>query len=611
MKYQVGGSLANEAPSYIERQADEELYQALKQGEFCYVLNSRQMGKSSLLVRTKHRLQREGFKCAMVDMTNIGSEMITPAQWYKGIVAELWSGFNLLEVINLKKWWQEQDELSLLQKLSRFIADLLILFPNETLFIFIDEIDNILSLNFSVDDFFALIRFCYNQRAINLEYNRISFAIFGVATPSDLISDRNRTPFNIGKSIEINGFNLQESLHLVKGLKIKEGDPKTVLQEILAWTGGQPFITQKLCQLVLNFSRGNTSDGLTIPAGTETFWVESVVRTCIIRKWESQDEPEHLKTIRDRLLRNGQRTGRLLGIYQQILRGGEVYANDSREHVELLLSGLVVKKQGYLQVRNPIYQEVFNLEWVEKQLASLRPYSQAFDAWIASSQIDESRLLRGQALRDAQTWSQGKSLSDLDYQFLAKSQEFDRREVELRLKAERAREVEARLVEEQRRLAQEKKIARRLRFLLSGVIVKMLFVFVLGVGAYLEYCKAVKGEIQAIAKSSDTLFASNRKLDALVEAIRAKRQLQKLGVVDAETQRQVDRSLQQAVHGVAGDHRLSGYSRNVNQVVSSSDGKRDLLVYSCDLLRDYLRTNTTVKESDRHLCDVFKPMAGD
>jgi hypothetical protein len=86
VRYQIGGSLNTNAPSYVVRKADEQIYEALKAGEFCYVLNSRQMGKSSLLVRTLHRLKAEGFQCSTIDMTCIGSENITPLQWYKGIV---------------------------------------------------------------------------------------------------------------------------------------------------------------------------------------------------------------------------------------------------------------------------------------------------------------------------------------------------------------------------------------------------------------------------------------------------------------------------------------------------------------------------------------------
>jgi G3E family GTPase len=422
--YQVGASLPVDAPSYVKRQADEEFYQKLQAGKLCYVLNSRQMGKSSLRVQMMQRLKTQGIACGVIDLTGIGRK-VTLEQWYGGIVYALVESFHLENRFDFDwlTWWQQKRQyLDAVTCLRAFITEILLVKIDQPIVIFIDEIDSVLSQDFSADDFFSLIRFFQNHRVDNPSLSRLTFALLGVATPSDLIRDKKQTPFNIGEAVELHGFELAEVEPLVKGLEDKFRNGKSLLAEVLYWTGGQPFLTQKLCQLIRNTEAEIFDD-------SATQWVENLVRKHLIENWEAQDEPQHLRTIRDRLLNNKQRAGLLLGLYQNILISQQLQSNNSYEETELRLSGLIVKEQNQLKVYNRLYSSVFDVDWIKQELFKLRPYDESLNAWLASNRQDYSRLLQGKALRDALRWAEGKSLSDDDNQFLRASRELDIEEV--------------------------------------------------------------------------------------------------------------------------------------------------------------------------------------
>jgi hypothetical protein len=163
--------------------------------------------------------------------------------------------------------------------------------------------------------------------------------------------------------------------------------PETTIAEVLAWTNGQPFLTQKVCYLIAEHANENTSN------------VSELVQTYIIDQWQTQDEPEHLRTIRDRLLNSEQPTVQLLELYRQILKNGGAIADDSAAQVALRLSGLVVQQGKRIQVHNRIYAAVFNQDWVEQELKPLRPY-----AALQMPNSLSSRLIALQRFMGAEYW---------------------------------------------------------------------------------------------------------------------------------------------------------------------------------------------------------------
>ncbi|MBT4458674.1 MAG: hypothetical protein HOC56_10420 [Anaerolineae bacterium] len=350
----VGGTLGREAASYVRRPVDEELLRLTLAGEYSNVLAARQTGKSSLMVRTSERLKREGVRPVIIDLTSIGSA-VSPSEWYFGLLSRLSRELSL--DIDEQAWWQARTEKSPIQRFSDFLRDVVLEEIPEKIVIFVDEIDSTLKLDFT-DDFFAAIRAAYNARSTDRAYDRLTFVLLGVARPADLIKDRTRTPYNIGTSVDVTDFQedeLQGFEDILEAALPRQG--REVLRWALEWTGGQPYLTQKLCAEILEQANGNLSEK-DLSELVENFFLGDKART-----------ETNLRSIRDRTSGNPY-ASKMLRIYKKVLKGKEIASEErSIEQNELKLTGLVkVNSQGNLLVRNRIYARTFDLTWAKTNI---------------------------------------------------------------------------------------------------------------------------------------------------------------------------------------------------------------------------------------------------
>jgi len=358
--YVTGGTIKPGADSYIVRKADRDLLNAVLAGEFCYILTTRQMGKSSLMANIAARLVQEGVRTAQVDLNLIGADRqsVTADEWYYGVAYRILR--DLTADTKLDVWWMERRLMPAIQRFTEFLSDVVLDVCSGKVVVFIDEIDSTIGLQFC-DDFFAALRACHNRRAKDERFQRLAFVLLGVATPAQLIRDPARTPFNIGKEIGLTDFTSEEADFLTEGLHATNIHKRELLNRILYWTDGHPYLTQALsCAVAEELAIHALAEH---PSATEL--VDREVERLFLGVRAVREE-KNLKFVDRRLRQGGADVTEAMNVYRRVLRGVRVQDRPAYSvHAALKLAGVVKPDSaGLLRVRNRIYERVFNADWV-------------------------------------------------------------------------------------------------------------------------------------------------------------------------------------------------------------------------------------------------------
>ncbi len=237
----VGGAVPPDSPFYVQRACDSEFALALDgQESIILVKGARQIGKTSLLAQGAKRSREAGLRVIVTDFQKFNTaQMRSDEAFYRLLAATL--DRHLKFQYDFKANWDEIFGANL--NMENFLRDLLE-GAEEPLVWYMDEVDKLFAAPFA-SDFFGLVRSWHNSRSTEPDGPwRNLTVVIAYATEAHLfIQDLNQSPFNVGRRLNLEDFNLQQTIDL----NARYGGPLASYAEtetLHALIGGQPFLTR-------------------------------------------------------------------------------------------------------------------------------------------------------------------------------------------------------------------------------------------------------------------------------------------------------------------------------------------------------------------------------
>ncbi|RME41087.1 MAG: hypothetical protein D6796_16285, partial [Caldilineae bacterium] len=361
----AGGALPPDAPCYVPRPADDALFEAVRRGEFCAVFAPHDMGKSSLALRTAHRLREAGHEAILVDVSGTSPET-TVEQMYRLLLRRLTAALHLST--DPESWWDAHAGPPP-RRFVRFLQEVVLPATDSPLAIFVDGIAVPLNVDF-FDGFLSVLRHLHAERAAGTPLARLTFVLMGVASLAALVKDPARTPLDFVRQIELRDFDPGAETVLRQGLAAATpAEWRTVFERVYYWTNGHPYLTQKLLAAIARM--------------WDRHWTEERIDGLVERLFRTgMYEDSNLQSVIDALQRS-ERRGRLLRLYAKIRREGRVQPH-TPDGQTLQLLGLVHPEGDTLRVRNRVYHLAFDGEWMR----TLMPFN-----WLRGGIIAAAVLL--------------------------------------------------------------------------------------------------------------------------------------------------------------------------------------------------------------------------
>lgn len=342
---------------YVIRRADTQLKQIIEDmGRPGYVLVSRQMGKTNLLLNAKRSFDSPDDCFTYLDISNTFNDL---RAFFRNIIDSIILSKECLTQNLLSAIGQSRLGTANLQPHKEHEFELKTILDRLTgkLVICLDEIDALTGIEYS-DNVFSLIRSIYfGGRTQFPQFKRLTYVLSGVADPAELIRNKSVSPFNIGEKIYLEDFTRSETEQFL--LQCDLCLPNEVIDRIYYWTSGNPRVTWDLCSAAENTRiAGDSLDSSSI---------DSIVTRLYLTNYDLPPF-DHIRTRvqSDKELRNAVMT----------IHYGKASSLSDKVKDRLYLAGISTPKleSGEIKFKNRIVSESLSEKWIsdtEKGLLSL------------------------------------------------------------------------------------------------------------------------------------------------------------------------------------------------------------------------------------------------